>query len=124
MEKCQYCGKTTDITSEIDLGTSAKLLVFACGHSDIVIEETCERCGKTKDFIEKDLGKNGKLFTFACGQEREHQAEDEAERDANQRQEKETNNNEIAYWLESNKVIRRANLHDILREIEERDWKG
>jgi len=35
---CQYCNKTTDLTSEIDLGASGKLLVFACSHS--YIEET------------------------------------------------------------------------------------
>jgi hypothetical protein len=121
METCKYCGKTKDIESEIDLGTSGKLLVFACGHSDVVVEDRCERCGNTKNFTEIDMGRNGKLFTFACGQEREHQAEDEAERDANQRQEKETNDNRIAYWFESDKVIRRAKIRDILREIKERD---
>src|SRR5437588_9751144 len=29
---CKYCGKTTDVTSEIDLG-SQKIIIFACGHS-------------------------------------------------------------------------------------------
>lgn len=32
---CKYCNKTTDITSEIDLGSSGKLLIFQCGHSYI-----------------------------------------------------------------------------------------
>lgn len=30
---CEYCHKTTDITSEIDLGPSGKIVVRACGHS-------------------------------------------------------------------------------------------
>ena len=110
MEKCKYCGKTTDITSEIDLGTSGKLLVFACGHSDI--EET-----------------------IASKQERVRQAEYEAERiakaianrneaDANRRQQEEYNANRIAWQRGSDNVIHQrksAQIRNRLREIEERD---
>ena len=32
---CKYCNKTTDLTSEIDLGSSGKMFIFACGHSYI-----------------------------------------------------------------------------------------
>jgi len=32
---CKFCGKVSDLESEIDLGSSGKMLVFACGHSYI-----------------------------------------------------------------------------------------
>lgn len=34
-QACKYCGKTTDLTSELDLGSSGKLFTFQCGHSYI-----------------------------------------------------------------------------------------
>src|SRR5881392_2272582 len=50
---CKYCGKTTDITSEIDLGASGKMLVFGCGHS--YIEESLSKSTDKKDSILEQL---------------------------------------------------------------------
>src|SRR5207249_9754298 len=49
---CKYCGKTTDITSEIDLGASGKMLVFGCGHSYIE-ESLSKKSSESNDVLEQ-----------------------------------------------------------------------
>lgn len=56
-QSCKFCGKTTDITSEIDMGSSGKLLVFACGHSYIeaTLEEVAFKEPESTQEISKSL---------------------------------------------------------------------
>jgi len=50
---CQFCNKTTELESEIDLGESGKLLVFKCGHS--YVESVLASLEQTKNEETKEI---------------------------------------------------------------------
>lgn len=49
---CSFCHKVSDILSEIDLGSSGKMLIFACGHSYIETSLTAN-ISETKSLFEQ-----------------------------------------------------------------------
>lgn len=54
-QSCKFCSKTTDLVSELDLGSSGKMLIFKCGHSYVESSLSSHVKEETKETKEKSL---------------------------------------------------------------------